>query len=424
LAIGAAATGIALFALGIKDATENGSNLLNMVLIPLGATLTGAAIGALIGSLGGPIGAAIGALIGLVIGLLVDLGILIHENWKAVEDPVLNAILNIEFFLATAFLALGALLALTGINLPLGIALIAIGAVKLAAAIAPHWDDISNEVKNVINVIEGVVSIALLTLGVIALFSGAGIPLGIGLLVAGAVGLATLAIPNWDAIVGKVKEILKEIGVSVGAQLLALGILLLVTGVGIPIGIALILLGAATLTAGVALNWDFFGEKIGLMLDGIKNVFIAFVNFGIGLIEGFLNSIIGLVNLAIRGLNLLGSVLGFEIDLIPEVHIPRLASGGYVAKGQLFIAREAGPELVGAIGGQTAVANNDQIVSAVASGVAQSNETQNELLREQNSILRALLEKDGATYLDGKKLSQALKKVGRESGVAIMQGSL
>ena len=37
--------------------------------------------------------------------------------------------------------------------------------------------------------------------------------------------------------------------------------------------------------------------------------------------------------------------------------------------GQMFIAREAGPELVGTIGGRTAVANNDQIVQSVAAGV-------------------------------------------------------
>lgn len=33
--------------------------------------------------------------------------------------------------------------------------------------------------------------------------------------------------------------------------------------------------------------------------------------------------------------------------------------------GELFIARERGPELVGQIGGRPAVANNDQIVSAM-----------------------------------------------------------
>lgn len=37
--------------------------------------------------------------------------------------------------------------------------------------------------------------------------------------------------------------------------------------------------------------------------------------------------------------------------------------------GQLFVAREAGPELVGTIGGHTAVVNNDQIVASVSDGV-------------------------------------------------------
>ena len=45
------------------------------------------------------------------------------------------------------------------------------------------------------------------------------------------------------------------------------------------------------------------------------------------------------------------------------------ASGGLYNQGQMFIAREAGPELVGTIGGNTAVMNNDQIVSSVSAGV-------------------------------------------------------
>lgn len=45
------------------------------------------------------------------------------------------------------------------------------------------------------------------------------------------------------------------------------------------------------------------------------------------------------------------------------------AEGGFVDSGQMFIARESGPELVGSIGNKTAVANNDQIVQAVSIGV-------------------------------------------------------
>ena len=48
------------------------------------------------------------------------------------------------------------------------------------------------------------------------------------------------------------------------------------------------------------------------------------------------------------------------------------ANGGAFSMGQMFIARERGPELVGTIGGNTAVMNNDQIVSSVSDGVARA----------------------------------------------------
>ena len=50
--------------------------------------------------------------------------------------------------------------------------------------------------------------------------------------------------------------------------------------------------------------------------------------------------------------------------------VEKYASGGIVPQGQLFIAREAGAEMVGQIGGHTAVANNQDIVASVSQGVA------------------------------------------------------
>lgn len=52
--------------------------------------------------------------------------------------------------------------------------------------------------------------------------------------------------------------------------------------------------------------------------------------------------------------------------------IKKYAVGGLPNMGQMFVAREAGPELVGTLGGHTAVMNNDQIVSSVSFGVAQA----------------------------------------------------
>lgn len=75
------------------------------------------------------------------------------------------------------------------------------------------------------------------------------------------------------------------------------------------------------------------------------------------------------------------------------------ATGGYPKSGELFLARENGsPEMVGKMGGNTAVANNEQIVTGISSGVSKgvsdANREQNALLREQNDLLRRLLQKE------------------------------
>ena len=61
------------------------------------------------------------------------------------------------------------------------------------------------------------------------------------------------------------------------------------------------------------------------------------------------------------------TVAGFAVKY--PSGIETYARGGFPDMGQLFIAREAGPEMVGSIGSRTAVANNDQIVEAVSRGV-------------------------------------------------------
>lgn len=78
--------------------------------------------------------------------------------------------------------------------------------------------------------------------------------------------------------------------------------------------------------------------------------------------------------------------------------IKGFATGGYPKSGELFWAREDGaPEMVGKMGGNTAVANNEQIVTGISSGVSKgvsdANREQNALLREQNDLLRRLLQK-------------------------------
>lgn len=99
--------------------------------------------------------------------------------------------------------------------------------------------------------------------------------------------------------------------------------------------------------------------------------------------------------------------------------ITAAAGGGAFSTGQMFIAREAGPELVGRIGRSTAVMNNNQIVSSVAAGVASANAQQNSILSQ---ILSAVQSGDAQVILqvDSTKLGEAsirsINKVQRMNG--------
>ena len=114
----------------------------------------------------------------------------------------------------------------------------------------------------------------------------------------------------------------------------------------------------------------------------------------------------------------IGSTTDSKGNYKNEVKLKDYASGGWVNTGQLFVAREAGPEMVGQIGNRTAVANNDQIVQGIASGVASAQSAQNALLREQNSLLRDILNK-GSGISTG-SIASAFERANRREGSTIV----
>lgn len=117
------------------------------------------------------------------------------------------------------------------------------------------------------------------------------------------------------------------------------------------------------------------------IVTGVWETIKSTINSIIGGLEKLANGVVDAFNGMIAALNKIkidvpddipvigGMEFGFNISKISAVTIPRLAEGGIVNEGQMFIAREAGPEMVGTIGNKTAVANNDQIVSGIESGV-------------------------------------------------------
>ena len=79
----------------------------------------------------------------------------------------------------------------------------------------------------------------------------------------------------------------------------------------------------------------------------------------------------------------------------PSMRWYAYAQGGFPDVGEMFIAREAGPELVGSIGRKTAVANNDQIISGIESGVYRAMVAANSTNKGGSQTIRIINEIDG-----------------------------
>lgn len=193
----------------------------------------------------------------------------IAPDFTSMIDDSLSAIL--ELFTGTALLALGAVLTFSGANIPLGIALMVLGAIAIWDAISENWDAIKEMLQGPLGWAVSILSVAALVIGAILIFSGANIPLGLGLLIMGAIGLASAVAANWNYIVEALQGPLGLVVGLLGAALLVLGIVLLFTGVGVPLGLGLILIGATGLAAAIAPNWNFLKEKLVGCWESIKN---------------------------------------------------------------------------------------------------------------------------------------------------------
>ena len=183
----------------------------------------------------------------------------VFEQFKS--DAYKAKIDEITAYLCGALLALGAILCFSGANIPLGIALMAAGAVGLVALIKENWDCMPNKLRAAITNVLMILGVSALAIGATLCFSGANIPLGIGLMIAGAAMLGTAVALNWNAVADKTKETLETLLVYIGLAALAIGVILCLSGAHIALGIGLIIIGAASLASAVALDWNSTTEK-------------------------------------------------------------------------------------------------------------------------------------------------------------------
>jgi len=153
---------------------------------------------------------------------------------------------------------------------------------------------------------------------------------------------------------------------------------------------------------GLKFIWKAFGWKAGLMgtFTFIGEITLIVLNTILGFLSSALNTLLGTqftfaINLNAAALTAVGiGVVLFALAAAITLWISRrnanlkeqigstsynagrisgnpasYAQGGFPIHGHPFIAREAGPELVGTLNGRNAVVNNGQIVEAVSVGV-------------------------------------------------------
>ena len=464
--------GIALMALGgaslVSAAVINWHNSdrhLTDALTTLTGVLAGAslAVGAMLAFTGVATGLGI-ALMAVGAVTLVSAAAL---NWNSIPDALASPLSRVGLLVSGATLALGAILAFSGC-MPLGIALMAIGATSLVSVMALNWNGLSDEIQNVIAIITTVVSVAFLAIGAALAFSGANIPLGLALLAAGAVTMGTAIMPNWNDLSDNVQQKISMITTVVGGALLAVGAILALSGVALPLGLGLMAAGALSLGAVATLNWDFIVnsiKKVVSVITGILSgalivlgVLLCLSGAGVGLglavlaaglslsyaawtlddnpitrfVRQMANSIIGLVNgvidaindmfhIQFNGLSVMGITLipAFDIRLVDIPHIPFFEDGGFPNEGQLFIAREAGAEMVGAMGRRTAVANNDQIVEGISAGVSVANDG---VIAAIYALLNVVEEKDMSVVIGDNEIGHSYDRYKEKRGRQVSTG--
>lgn len=341
-------------------------------------------------------------------------------EYTDIEKKIKDSLAAIELALGASMLGLGAILLFSGASPLIGLGLMAAGAVLLAKSVKEDWSSVPTKIQSAVLGVVAVVSMSLLAIGAILAFSGANIPLGIGLMLAGGIYAATVALA-WGKVTGEVQNQIAAIMGIIGAGLIVFGVILLFAGM-VPIGLGLLLAGGVGAGMAVALNWDGLKNKLKETWDGIKNWWTTNVKkyFTREYWQAKIDDMFNIkpphvpmphFEVSWEPVGQLGSLFG--LNAIPHISLQFYATGGFPEDG-LFMANHS--ELVGQFAnGKTAVANNEQIIQGIERGVY--NAMTSALSNQQSG------DRDIRVYLDGKEIGAASRRyersISRATGVSM-----
>lgn len=380
-------------------------------------------------------GAAIGLGIGLMIIGAAGLASVVAVNWETITALLKGPLGDVFAEAGYYALVIGMVLAFSGVAIPLGIALMAVGAAMIASVVATDWEKVVGLIQGPIGEIMGIAGLSLLAIGLILALSGVSVPLGIALILAGAASLATVAALNWEAIVEAIRGPVGKIVAIASLALLVLGIILVCTGVALPLGVALIAAGAAGLVTVTALNWDAILNWIKNVWEKIKSWWRQYVapiftldfwkNLFSVIGEGLWSAIKAGINWVIDGINWMidqinkikitipdwvpgigGNAYGFNIP-----KIPRLAAGAVIPPNREFLA----------VLGDQKRGYNIETPEGLLREIFREERTDPAMIALLREILEAI-RAGGNVYLDGEVIYRNQQKVARRVGKNLIAG--
>ena len=140
------------------------------------------------------------------------LGTAVALNWDTLTNKLKGVTTKILAIAGAAALAIGIILCFTGVGIPLGVGLILSGAAALGTAVAINWETIKEKIKGVFTKIKSMAgSLGKLAIGLMLCLTGVGIPLGLALIADGVKDFATGKPVSWGSMVSGIKEALGNI---------------------------------------------------------------------------------------------------------------------------------------------------------------------------------------------------------------------
>lgn len=284
----------------------------------------------------------------------------VAENWDLLGTNLVGALANMLIDISPYIALFGAVLLFVPGQQALGIGLIIAGIALFAVGeVGANWELLGTNLTSALTKIFSEISPYIAVFGLLLAMVPGMMAVGIGMIVAGSAMFAFSVIaPNWDSITQALRGPLGKTLAMIGGFLVVLGLMLIFSGVGIPLGIGMLLAGGVSLAAAIAPNWDFIRDKIKNVWQKIKefwNSYIApvftaawWLNLGKtimnGLISGIergINWVLGGVSDMVNGITgILNKIPGVNIGRVNwgNVHIPRLAQGAVIPANREFLA--------------------------------------------------------------------------------------